>query len=43
MTTVRQVLKEMEREFWSIHPDNSIHDVMKAIMERDARITSGHR
>ena len=35
MTTVRQVLKEKERELWSIHPDNSIHDAMKVMMERD--------
>ena len=35
MTTVRQVLNEKERELWSIHPDDSIRDAMKVMMERD--------
>ena len=35
MTTVRQILKEKEREFWSVHPDHSIVDAMKVMMERD--------
>jgi CBS domain-containing protein len=35
MTTVRQVLKEKEHELWSIHPDDSIRDAMKMMMERD--------
>jgi len=35
MTIVRQVLNEKERELWSIHPDDSIRDAMKVMMERD--------
>src|ERR1700746_2066041 len=35
MTTVRQILKEKEREFWSVHPDHSIVDAMKVMREGD--------
>ena len=35
MITVRQVLRQKERGLWSIHPDNSIHDAMKVMMERN--------
>src|SRR5262245_60174429 len=35
MITVQQLLNEKGHEVWSIHPDRSIRDAMKIMMERD--------
>jgi len=35
MITVQQLLNEKGHEIWSIHPDKSIRDAMKVMMDRD--------